>query len=673
MNNAILLDNPPTSEVLYIRFLNLLSSLQELCGAVVDFSINWILLLITIFQWIFQFNVYIRYIINRCFKVLSYVVNIFSNQQKLYFITVLVSLWIFFFTSKILYRRAKSAIRNFRLHGYIIIKHFIYILFPYTIFIFLIYFPICILIPKQHFERVIIRIWIFWLPLTKSMITIYSPNNIDNYQNINRSVEGTNFVGTLSWIHKCIAKSINKINNLKYWPSLKYISLYSLPLSLNEPPNYQKKLSNSTHMVCWLNYLVLWLLYFLIKRLVLNDFIQNFVQLLVFYIFKIYISLCLSIPNWLSLWFIKLNHLTLSIHSPRLAFLSMPIVSKLLLFIYFILLEVPKVILHICSLIIFNINWKYILPSILVLNILLELEHEDKIYLRSSISSSNLKKVKNNSVEDSDNDSDNDSDSECNHDKSEYENDNKSFYLINISYPSLSNLCRLKLIKVINWLFKIFTGIDIFPKLNEEILIDTGNTKLSILSRDSYTPKLLHSKTLPVLSCKDNDIKSIIEDNIKNKTSSLENYINNTLVVNWLPKSWNSYYINACNQLIDKSYSIQSYMIYIVIIFSQIPQWIILLLPSFFVNLLGCIVFGYLYPIIMALKIKQQQVEKLQTWLFYFITFLILNEVSNFSSYFNYTQSVNYVIDLIPFKVHLHYIIILVLQFLSFLLPVFLK
>ncbi|OII75922.1 hypothetical protein cand_002530 [Cryptosporidium andersoni] len=530
----------------------------------------------------------------------------------------------------------------------------------------------CILIPKQHFERIIIRIWILWLPLTKSIITICSPNNIDNYQNISRSM-GKNFIGTLLWIHKCIAKSINKINNLKYWTSLKYISLYPLPLSLNEPPNYQKKLSNSTHMICWLNYLVLWLLYFLIKRLVLNDFIQNCVQLLVLYIFKIYILLCLSIPNWLSLWFIKLNHLTLSIHPPRSAFLSIPIVSKLILFIYFILLEVPKVILHICSLIIFNINWKYILPSILVLNILLELEYEDKTYLRSSISSSNLKKVKNNSVENSD-DSDSDSDSECNYGKSEYEDGDKSFYLINMNYPSLSNLCRLKLIKVINWLFKVFTGIDIFPKLDEEILIDTENTKLSISSRDLYTPKLLHSKTLPVLPCKDSsDIKSIIEGNIKNKTSSIENYINNTLVINWLPKSWNSYYINACNQLIDKSYIIQSYMIYIIIIFSQIPQWIILLLPSFFVNLLGCIVFGYLYPIIMALKIKRQQVEKLQTWLFYFTTFLILNEVSDFSNYFHYTQTVNYIIDLIPFKVHLHYIIILVLQFLSFLLPVFLK
>ncbi|XP_665490.1 hypothetical protein [Cryptosporidium hominis TU502] len=187
---------------------------------------------------------------------------------------------------------------------------------------------------------------------------------------------------------------------------------------------------------------------------------------------------------------------------------------------------------------------------------------------------------------------------------------------------------------------------------------------------------------MPHLSLNSGDNVNVEKDGEGNFSSQLKiiaNLLENNAIINWLPESWRAYCLFIGENMMNKSSKFKYWILVAIILIGQVPQWIILLFPSFIVNLIGCMIFGYIYPLIMSLRtssnigisyysLNTKMGEKLQTWIIYLIIFNVLNEIFSMSS-------IPYVWNncLDTFQNHIYYLIILLLQLTSSIIPILTK
>ncbi|POM83821.1 hypothetical protein CmeUKMEL1_09310 [Cryptosporidium meleagridis] len=592
---------------------------------------------------------------------------------------------------------------------------------------FTIYLPLCILVPKFYFEAIIIRTWILWIPIIKSITLVY--NSLFGDQ----SHENTPIYQVISILEKYINTDI--ILYLLETISCRIRNGYKISPQTGKSDSSLTLLNSKSAMVkeiiqikaiqCWVDYFNLWLIYFFLKNYIFGTSIKYISSIIIKY-FKVVNILILDTINNFSSSNLKLIFLA-SKYKP-VSFIIQPIGF---------ILKFPTNIIKYVLLLTINMNWKYLLISIVVLNVLLQIkfiqDHDScfSILFKDSRikiginSSSCLQKIDDDEDSNQDNElEDYDQDERINNQSDESndeiftskKNSVKEFVssgnnLIIYEYPSLSMLSRNYLIAIIDWISNNSLGISLFssvniqndtpngspnlfislnpksitkslPSIGDELEETTTLSDKKVRRRSSVKPELLHSNTMPHLSSiSGNNVNA--EKEGEGKSSSqlkiIANLLENNAIIAWLPESWRAYCLFIGENMMNKSSKFKYWILVAIILIGQVPQWIILLFPSFIVNLIGCMIFGYIYPLIMSLRISSnigisyyslntKMGEKLQTWIIYLIIFNVLNEVFSMNRLHMFG-----IIAWIPFKIHIYYLIILLLQLTSSIIPILTK
>lgn len=299
--------------------------------------------------------------------------------------------------------------------------------------------------------------------------------------------------------------------------------------------------------------------------------------------------------------------------------------------------------------------------------------------------------------------------------------------MIIYEYPSLSKLARNYIILIIDWVSSNLFGISLFSQIynrNETLLLNGSPTPNSLVQlnpknitkslpsiakekikdthnvttsttpsfasltdrnpqsrRSSTKPELSHSKTMPHISLNGTGTDCNGVDGEERKSSSqlkiIMNLLDNNLVINRLPENWRTSCLLIAENMISKSSKFKYWILVAIILIGQVPQWVVLLLPPFIVKIVGCMAFGYLYPLVVSLRTScsvgdcyfspnSKINEKLQTSIIYLVLFNLLNEILSF----NKPLLVGEITTWIPFKVHSYYLAILVIQLISSIIPI---
>ncbi|EAK88631.1 hypothetical protein [Cryptosporidium parvum Iowa II] len=726
--------NASKEDVLFFRFIKLFQSIKQVSEILIELSVNFILFLTSLLAWIFQFNSYLIFFFKNAYKFICRITDLVTLQQKIYILITIIILYILIYIINKLYRSIKRLRRHYHMKWSVLINHLLYILSPYLIFIFTIYLPLCIVVPKFYFEAIIIRTWILWIPIIKSITLVYN-SLYGNYCH-----ENTPIYKVISILEKYNNTDI--ILNLLETISCRIGNKYKISLQpgksnssltlLNSKSTMVKEIVQIKAIQCWVDYFNLWLIYFFLKNYILGSSIKYISSIIIKY-FKVVNILILDTINNFSSSNLKLIFLA-SKYKP-VSFIIQPIGF---------ILKFPTNIIKYILLLTINMNWKYLLISIVVLNVLLQIkfiQDHDSCFsilfkdsrIKIGIGSSSCFQKIDNDDEDCNKDDDIDEDNELedddqderinnqsdesndenfsnkNHLVKEFESSGKN--LIIYEYPSLSMLSRNYLIAIIDWISNNLFGISLFsnfniqndtpnsspnlfislnpknitkslPSIGDELEETTTVSDKKLRRRSSVKPELLHSNTMPHLSLSSGNNVNLEKEGEGKSSSQLKiiaNLLENNAIIGWLPESWRAYCLFIGENMMNKSSKFKYWILVAIILIGQVPQWIILLFPSFIVNLIGCMIFGYIYPLIMSLRtssnigisyysLNTKMGEKLQTWIIYLIIFNVLNEIFSMNSFHMFG-----IIAWIPFKIHIYYLIILLLQLTSSIIPILTK
>lgn len=708
-------------DVLLFRLVKLFQSIKQVSEILVELLVDATLFLTSLLSWTFQFNSYLVSFLKSVLRVAARISDLATLQQKIYILVTIVALYLLIYTGAKVRDSLKRLRRHYHMKWSALINHLLFVLSPYLIFTLAIYLPLCIIVPKFYFEAVLVRIWILWIPMAKAVTSAYRSLLGDDHlpwsSQISQAISAlerynnTDFIlSLLETISACIGSKCKKPSATGYHPP------DNQPLALlNSKSSMAKEITQIKVIQCWVDYFNLWIIYFFLKNYFLGNNLQ-FVSNAIINYFKASNIFILNTIN------------VVSNSNPRLS-------SKILQPLAF-LLKPPAYIIKCVLILVINMNWKYLIISIIVLNILFQIkfiQDHDNCFsiifedLGVSIGIASTGYLPNPQDEDEDDEDDEDQDQENHHNKhrqrrrscSPSPNNNR---LIIYEYPSLSKLLRNYIILIIDWVSSNLLGISLFsqiynrsetlsgspppntliqlnpksitkslPSITKEKLKDATSTSTrtatSVSTRDRKTknhptstkPELLHSNTMPHLSLSGTDDHG--GDDRERKSSSqlkiIMNLLDNNLVINWLPENWRSSCLLVVENMISKSSKFKYWVLVTIILIGQVPQWVVLLLPSFIVNLFGCMTFGYLYPLVMSLRTScyigdsyfspnSKTNEKLQACIIYLILFNLLNEVLSINKPL-LTRGVS---AWIPFKVHSYYLAILLIQLTSSIIPI---
>ncbi|KAH8583057.1 uncharacterized protein ELE39_003088 [Cryptosporidium sp. chipmunk genotype I] len=726
--------NASREDVLFLRFIKLFQSIKQVSEILVELSVNLILFLTSLLAWAFQFNSYLIFFFKNAYKFICRITDLVTLQQKIYILVTIIILYILIYVISKLYRSIQRLRKHYHMKWSILINHLLFILSPYLIFIFTIYLPLCIIVPKLYFEAILIRIWILWMPTIKATISLYNSLYGDY------CLENTPIYKFISIFEKYSNTDIilNLLETLSYRIGSRYKrSLSSGKLNssltlLNSKSSMAKEIIQIKVIQCWVDYFNLWLIYFYLKNYILGNSIKYISSITIKYFKVVNILILNTINNFSS------SNLKLIFFASKYKLVSV-IIQPVGLIIKF-----PTSIIKYILLLTININWKYLLISIVVLNILLQIkfiqDHDScfSILFKDSRinvgidSSSCFQRLDGyegcgqENVGDGNSDQE-DSEGEDDGQADEYNNGNcrnknrsvKEFQssennLVIYEYPSLSMLSRNYIIAIIDWISNNLLGISLFshvnnqndisnsspnlfmslnpknitrslPSINDELEETTAVSCKTVRRRSYIKPELLHSNTMPHLSLSSGNSGTTggsVEGSEGKASSQLKiiaNLLDNNVIIGWLPESWRAYCLFIGENMMNKSSKFKYWILVAIILIGQVPQWIILLFPSFIVNLIGCMVFGYIYPLIMSLRtssnignsyypLSSKICEKLQTWIIYLIVFSALNEILSINR-----RNIFGIIAWIPFKIHIYYLMILLLQLTSSIIPILTK
>ncbi|KAH8741464.1 hypothetical protein FG386_002418 [Cryptosporidium ryanae] len=646
-------------DVLYLRLIRLIYSIKDISETVVELIVNVVLFLTVFLKWIFQFKTYIVSLFKFVLNVVTQASGLITFEGKIYILIGVLLLCSSIYILNKINEQVKLIRRRYNNKWSIVINRIIYIFSPYILFILFIYLPLCIFIPKYYFEGFIIKIWILWIPLNKAVICLY----YSLFANVN-------FGGSIKEKNKKYIKKLNQFINICKKLSntdivLNFLEYISSRISLNRNTDLSllnsksfnsKKITNLKIMQCWGDYFCLWLIYSFLKGYIIGDGVKLILRFVLAH-FKILKIILVNLIRKLIL-----KDVNIIKHLYSIKYIS-TIVRRLDSSMVF-----PMYLFKFMNVLVVNLNWRCLTISIIVLNVLLQIKYYEIYDCKFSMLVCDTSKCSD--------------DGKCQESGDDTDDFNSSTLII-YEYPSLILIIRSYIIYLIDGLTIHTFGMTLFGHLhrfNENKRVSNEYTRSTSLvikdsnsSIDNKNSKLLHSKTMPELNINDNYIGM-------SQLKIIANVIENNILLNWLPDGIKKYYLNISGRLMSKSHKFKYWILFMIVSICQIPQWIILLFPSFIVNTVGCMLFGFIYPLIMILKINctinensnmpdKKITHKTQTWMIYLLTFNLINEIFNI----NANKFRRKIIIWIPFRSHFYYLIILTLQFISSLIPVIIE
>ncbi|KAH7648769.1 hypothetical protein FG379_002239 [Cryptosporidium bovis] len=668
----------PLEDVLYFRLIKLIYSIKDISETIVELIINIILFLMVLFKWVFQFNTYITSLFKFILNITSRISGSITFENKIYILVGTILIYLLIRITNKLNEKIKLLKRKYNNNWSIVINQIIYVFSPYIIFILFVYLPLCVIIPEYYFENLIVKIWILWIPMNKAIISLYNSLllNIDFSKNIRE--DDKKYIDKFNkfiYICKKFSNTDIVLNFLEYISNgINYNKNTNLSL-LNSKNFSSSKVVNVKALQCWGDYFGLWLTYSFLKSYIIGDGVSAILKLALSHI-KVMKIILINVIKKLIFKEVKIIKYVYSIK-----YISIVIKKFDNLMIF------PIYLFKTLNILVVNLNWKCLIISIIVLNILLQIKYHEIYDCKFSMLVESELKCNGNTQ-----------DEESGDDMDEYRNgheeEHNSSSLIIYEYPSLILIIRNHMIHIIDCFTVNIFGITLFGHIhqlnesnrtgsNPSIYIERLNRKeytrsIPLISKHSNSDDnrkssraLLHSRTMPELNIGDKNISM-------SKFKIIASIIDNNILLNWLPDGIKKYYLNIGEKLMGKSNKFKYWILFIIVFVCQIPQWIILLFPPFIVNAIGCMLFGFVYPLIMILKINcsiyddskifdKKLTQKIQTWTIYLLTFNLINEILNIVHFDNN------ILTWIPFKGHFYYLMILTLQLISSLIPVIIE